>query len=319
MTNDLTLVPAGAGSGKTHRIEQELAGLVERGQVGASRILAVTFTESAAAELRGRIRGELMKRGRIEDALAIDRAYVGTIHALGQRLLTEHAFAAGRNPDARLVTEAERDLLIRREVGRSAALLPIISDLERFGYAWDRVSGDSAEDGFRKAVLKTTDLLRGLGNRAMDPDIAAGALDFLRHTYGDCDPDGAMLETGLKQACIDLLSAFPSCVAMPEMAKAARDAFWSDFRNLRDAAHKPDELARNWPLWQKLRGLRMTKRGCPTPPGYDHHAQAVITAAGGLLRHPGPLQDALTHLAALVYRAFRVQWQPMPGPSGRQV
>ena len=182
MTNNLTLVPAGAGSGKTHRIEQELAELVETGQVGASRILAVTFTESAAAELRGRIRGELMRRGRIEDALAIDRAYVGTIHALGQRLLTEHAFAAGRNPDARLVTEAERDLLIRREVGRSAALLPIISDLERFGYAWDRVSGDSAEDGFRKAVLKTTDLLRGLGNRAVDPNIAAGALDFLRHT-----------------------------------------------------------------------------------------------------------------------------------------
>jgi ATP-dependent helicase/nuclease subunit A len=134
MTNNLTLVPAGAGSGKTHRIEQELAGLVETGQVGASRILAVTFAESAAAELRGRIRGELMRRGRIEDALAIDRAYVGTIHALGQRLLTEHAFAAGRNPDARLVTESERDLLIRREVGRSAALLPIISDLERFGY-----------------------------------------------------------------------------------------------------------------------------------------------------------------------------------------
>ncbi|MDT8854872.1 UvrD-helicase domain-containing protein [Paracoccaceae bacterium Fryx2] len=300
MTNDLTLVPAGAGSGKTHRIEQELAGLVERGQVGASRILAVTFTESAAAELRGRIRGELMKRGRIEDALAIDRAYVGTIHALGQRLLTEHTFAAGRNPDARLVTEAERDLLIRREVGRSAALLPIISDLERFGYAWDRVSGDSAEDSFRKAVLKTTDLLRGLGNRAMDPDIAAGALDFIRQTYGVCDNDGTALETSLRRACGELLSAFPNCIATPDMANAARDAFWSDFRNLRDAAHKPDELARNWPLWQKLRGLRMTKRGCPTPSGYDDRAQAVMTAADGLLRHPGPLQDALTHLTALV-------------------
>ena len=300
MTNNLTLVPAGAGSGKTHRIEQELAGLVERGEVGASRILAVTFTESAAAELRGRIRGELMKRGRIEDALAIDRAYVGTIHALGQRLLTEHAFAAGRNPEARLVTEAERDLLIRREVGRSAALAPIMADLERFGYAWDRASDDSAEDGFRKAVLKTTDLLRGLGSRAMDPDIANEALDFLRQTYGACDPDGATLETDLRRACIDVLDAFPACIATPDMSKTARDAFWADFRNLRDAAHKPDELARNWPLWQKLRGLRMTKRGCPTPPGYDDHAQAVMAAAAGLLRHPGPLQDAVTHLSALV-------------------
>ena len=52
MTNDLTLVPAGAGSGKTHRIEQELAGLVERGQVGASRILAVTTAPMSAPSMR---------------------------------------------------------------------------------------------------------------------------------------------------------------------------------------------------------------------------------------------------------------------------
>ena len=67
--------------------------------------------------------------------------------------------------------------------------------MELIRYAWDRASDDSAEDGFRKAVLKTTDLLRGLGSRAMDPDIANEALDFLRQTYGACDPDGATLES----------------------------------------------------------------------------------------------------------------------------
>ena len=116
MSEHITLVPAGAGSGKTTRIETELTGLITAGIVAPDRILAVTFTESAAAELKGRLRGALMAAGRIEDALAIDQAYVGTIHGLGLRLLTEHAFAAGRSPTLRLLTDAEQTLLSRIEV-----------------------------------------------------------------------------------------------------------------------------------------------------------------------------------------------------------
>ena len=52
----LTLIPAGAGSGKTYRIKEQLADWVERGLVAPHRIAAVTFTESAAGELRERIR-----------------------------------------------------------------------------------------------------------------------------------------------------------------------------------------------------------------------------------------------------------------------
>ncbi|MCZ4088740.1 UvrD-helicase domain-containing protein [Sinorhizobium psoraleae] len=106
MSDRLTLVPAGAGSGKTYRIETTLAELVVAGEISADRILAVTFTEAAASDLRTRIRGALLDRGRIDEALAIDRAYVGTIHALGLRLLTEHSFAAGRSPTSRLLSDS---------------------------------------------------------------------------------------------------------------------------------------------------------------------------------------------------------------------
>lgn len=159
----LTLVPAGAGAGKTWRIQKQLGTWVEDGEVAPGRILAVTFTEAAAAELRGRVRSELMARGRISDALEIDRAYMGTIHALGQRLLTEHAFASGRSPESRLLSEPERDLLIRMEMDRSEALAPLMQDLARYGYAWNFLTDASAEDAFRADVLKTVDLIRGLG------------------------------------------------------------------------------------------------------------------------------------------------------------
>lgn len=80
----LSLVPAGAGAGKTHHIQETLGAWVESGEVAPGRILAVTFTEAAASEMRDRVRSELMGRGRLHDALEIDRAYMGTIHALGK-------------------------------------------------------------------------------------------------------------------------------------------------------------------------------------------------------------------------------------------
>ncbi len=158
MHRDLTLVPAGAGSGKTYRIENTLAEAVVAGKIRPERILAVTFTEAAASELRERIRGALLKRGRVEDALAIDRAYIGTIHALGLRLLTEHSLAAARAPASRLLSDSERDLLIRLQLTKAPALVPLQTALPRFGYKWDPLTESTGEEQFRKQVMATIDL-----------------------------------------------------------------------------------------------------------------------------------------------------------------
>src|SRR5471032_146994 len=102
---DITVVPAGAGSGKTHLIETTLRGWIGEGSVRPDRIVAVTFTEAGASELRQRIRQALLKEGRTEDALSLDRSYVSTIHGFGTRLLRENAFAVGHSPSPRLLTE----------------------------------------------------------------------------------------------------------------------------------------------------------------------------------------------------------------------
>ena len=302
----LSLVPAGAGAGKTYHIQKELGAWVESGDVAPGRILAVTFTEAAASELRERVRGELMARGRIHDALEIDRAYMGTIHALGQRVLTEHAFAAGRSPDSRLLSEPERDLLIRMEMDRCEALAPLMTDLARFGYAWNPLSGASAEDGFRADVLKTVDLIRGLGARGASPDILTPALVSLTAGYGPCKADGAPLTEALERAVSALLEAFPSNTApLFQGNNSAVKDFSTNHRDLRRAA-QPGALERDWALWQKVRGLRLSKRGAPTPDGYDTLAEMVIAAADALPHHPGPLADARAKLTALVTGAQEV-------------
>jgi ATP-dependent exoDNAse (exonuclease V) beta subunit len=304
MSDRLTLVPAGAGSGKTYRIETTLADLVVNGKISADRILAVTFTEAAASDLRTRIRGALLDRGRTNEALAIDRAYVGTIHALGLRLLTEHAFAAGRSPASRLLSDSERDLLIRLQVGRATALAPVLNALPRFGYEWNRNTGETGEEQLRKKVMQTIDLLRSLGQRGLATEILDQAIAELRTTYGPTK-DAARLEKALSRAVDALLTSFPESIADTVSAKTAKEEFDKDFEALRRAS-RTDALARDWSLWQRLRGMRLSNSRTKTPAGYDHLAGAIIAAAGELRHHPGPLKDAETHFTALVHGAQEI-------------
>src|SRR5256885_13368641 len=102
---DQTLfVEASAGTGKTSALVDRYVSLVLAGQP-VDRLVAITFTEKAAAELRDRVRRELERRGsevddagraRIDAALAgLDGAPVSTIHAFCLTLLRAFAVNAG--------------------------------------------------------------------------------------------------------------------------------------------------------------------------------------------------------------------------------
>jgi len=145
----LTIVPAGAGSGKTYKIQDQLGKWVEDGLVAPERIVAVTFTEAAAAELRERIRSNLLSLGRLEDSLKLDQAYITTIHGFGLRLLTEFAFDAGLSPQPRLLNEDEENTLIRLALARTNKADSIISNLAGYGYKFDFNTKRSAEEGFK--------------------------------------------------------------------------------------------------------------------------------------------------------------------------
>lgn len=174
----LTIVPAGAGAGKTHRIQTQLTEWVRGKVVRPDHILAVTFTEAAAAELSGRIRQSLLASGMVDEAMAVERAHVSTIHSLGLRLMTEHAFASGATPQPRLLSEAEQDLLIRQELARCRELQPIVADPDRFGHAATFATG--AEDGLRTRVLDMIALLRGLGEAGSSTRLAPDACTRIR-------------------------------------------------------------------------------------------------------------------------------------------
>lgn len=97
---------AGPGSGKTTVLVERFAWLVEQG-MDPARILAITFTEKAATQIKAR----LVKRfsGDLERRRGVERAQVSTIHAFCMGLLQEHAIRAGLDPEFAVLDEREAD------------------------------------------------------------------------------------------------------------------------------------------------------------------------------------------------------------------
>ena len=94
---NIKIISAGAGSGKTYRLTQEMVTLLRKG-TRASGIIATTFTSKAAAELQERVRTKLLEEGLTEQANDLSNALIGTVHGLGVKLLQRFAFEAGVSP-----------------------------------------------------------------------------------------------------------------------------------------------------------------------------------------------------------------------------
>ncbi len=112
------LIVAGAGSGKTSVMAARVVWLVGTGQVAPEQVLGLTFTNKAAAELAGRLRGGLQKAGIASAADDLGEPVVSTYHAFAGRLVTEHGLRLGVEPRSRLLADATRYQLAARVLRR---------------------------------------------------------------------------------------------------------------------------------------------------------------------------------------------------------
>jgi ATP-dependent helicase/nuclease subunit A len=108
------LLSAAAGSGKTSVLVERFVEAVREDGVAPGSVLAITFTERAAGELRSRIRDRLLELGEREAARDTEAAFIGTFHGFCARLLRAHPLPAGLDPRFAILDAARARWLRRR-------------------------------------------------------------------------------------------------------------------------------------------------------------------------------------------------------------
>ena len=303
MIDPLCIVTAGAGSGKTHMIQDQLRTWVGSGAVQPERILAVTYTKAAAAELQERISGALLESGKVEAALRLSQAYISTIHSLGLRILTEFGFEAGSSPSPRLLNQDEENALIARALERTDKADRIVANLRIYGYSFNAGTGTSGEQAFRDDLLRVVRLLRSIditAPRRMG-HIVRQAKRQLVVEYGPARRDKGQTRE-LRRLVRALLDLFPHPLGWQSMySKTAIKEFRADFHCLVRAA-RPGSLESDWDLWERLRNLR-AKPGDSLPGPYLVLLGEIRRVADALVDHEGPLRQAEDHIEQLLSAA----------------
>jgi ATP-dependent exoDNAse (exonuclease V) beta subunit len=275
---ELRVIAASAGTGKTHRLADELLEALTPSADGGpplavpEGVIAVTYTRSAAAELEARVRRALVERGHVDLSRRLQNARIGTVHAVCTRLIEEHAFVLGLPPELAVLDKR------------------------------------SAEDAFALALASVvTDDERG---RLDDLEQRLGDVDFdghCRHLAGVARSNGIAgdaLADSLRISQETLAANLPAPLTAAEIDGALREALTSSLaRPLPTTAPSPvverrarlqrasDMLARGevppWSEWLQLSGSR-----------------AVDEAARRHIHHPR-LRDDLLALIELVFSVTR--------------
>ena len=171
-TEGPVLVLAGAGTGKTRVLTTRLAHILIQGLAWPNQVLAVTFTNKAAREMKDRV-ARLINR-------PVDDMWLGTFHAIGARILRRHAELAGLKPNYTIIDTDDQVRLAKQVLSAhdidekrwpARALVEIIQRWKDRGLGPDKVAAD---DGGEFANGRAAKLYRAYQDRL----VAFNAADF---------------------------------------------------------------------------------------------------------------------------------------------
>ncbi|HXW04162.1 MAG TPA: UvrD-helicase domain-containing protein [Vicinamibacterales bacterium] len=231
------VVEAAAGTGKTTALVGRILRMLASGRAAIDKIVAVTFTEKAAGELKLRLREALereraaaaddLTRSRLDVALmGLEETHVGTIHGFCADLLRERPVEAGVDPLFAVLTEGQAERLF----GESFS-------------SWLQAQLENPPDGLRRALRRSTGFAFA---RPGAPSFDEGPIDRLRAAAWELadwrdfrgawerptfDREGAIDELVRELQAFETLSSTPSY---------ARDPLYVDTASAR---HLSQEIA----------------------------------------------------------------------------
>lgn len=171
---------AGAGSGKTRVLTRRIANLVLSGQARSSEILAVTFTNKAAGEMKSRVRS-LMGDHLGSNPAAVSRMWVSTFHAMCVRILRMHAENLGFTNNF-VIYDSKDSLSAMKRVFKAIGVNPksiepktVLSAIDRAKNSWkDSESIRQETSQFSDMAALTADLF----DAYQEELIKCNAMDF---------------------------------------------------------------------------------------------------------------------------------------------
>lgn len=161
---NLKIISAGAGSGKTYRLTEEMASLLApvNGQpaaVRASGIIATTFTNKAAAELKERVRIKLLEKGLTQEADELGNAMIGTVHSIGVQLLKRFSFEAGVSPEVDIVADSDQQTIFNQALA-TVIPLELVLEMEQLSEQLGFYKSMYSKKDWRSDLKQLTDIAR---------------------------------------------------------------------------------------------------------------------------------------------------------------
>ncbi len=188
------LVSAAAGSGKTSVLVERVIGRItdKENPVDIDRMLIVTFTRAAAAEMKGRLSARLTKqiaehpedRRLMRQQMLLPNAAISTIHGFCTTFLRENFEAAGINPRFK-VPESGDETLLRAEALEETLEVFYAAAEPAFMRLADLLNGRRDDSGLKAAVLTTYNFIQAQAYPGR----------WLREHIAVSDPDTALTDT----------------------------------------------------------------------------------------------------------------------------
>ena len=283
-------VSAGAGSGKTftltrrivYALSPESGPFVEH----LDRVLAITFTKDAAAEIRDRVRRALIEEGMDEEALTVDDAWISTIHGMCSRILRAHALELGIDPEFTVLTDTDElmDQAVEHVLGRATApdAAPELAASLKPLYAWYPMAGEGGTFGAGTTIKGLVRDLLELSSQL------PGGMDDVCVARGQADT------SALADAYRAALGTSKATTEKAQVALDAIDAFEASGKTMEDAAR----------LMMSCSMPRASK-AFPKEQVELLKAEAADAFINIVLACGGPALDALVGLARAVEAEYR--------------
>ncbi len=257
---NLKIISAGAGSGKTYTLTNEMADLLtpkapNKAAVRASGIIATTFTNKAAAELKERVRIQLLERGLSTQADELGNAMIGTVHAIGVQLLKRFAFEAGVSPNVDIIADSDHQSIFNQSL--STVLAPSL--IQRMNQLSERL-------GFYKSAYTPKDWrkeMRNLVNVARSNNFDAATLEesknysinsFLELLPPVSDKPAAYFDEKLSELIQTTLTA----LYQNEDKTKSKQSLISKLKGMQNALRNKGFL--NWYEWAAIGKMKAPKK-----------------------------------------------------------